>query len=60
LSVNHPTIDKQHQELFFQLNDLNQSICRREDDSVVKIMNFLEVHVNPNFEAEEPLIILTM
>jgi hemerythrin-like metal-binding protein len=56
LSINHPTIDEQHQQIFIKLNELLSSITHAQKEGVTEFMRFLEVYVLVHFEAEEKLM----
>jgi len=60
MSINHPILDKQHQQILFKLNELNVVTYRTQeknrDKEVAKIISSLEIHVASHFEEEEQVM----
>lgn len=57
LSVNVPEIDKQHQQLFKALADLQEAMkAGKGKEEVVKVLNFLSDYVDKHFSDEEILM----
>jgi hemerythrin len=56
-AVGHPTIDKQHQELFARMNALLGAMqARHGQEEVDKLLAFLSSYVVHHFGAEEALM----
>ncbi|HEC84719.1 MAG: hypothetical protein DRR08_16985 [Candidatus Parabeggiatoa sp. nov. 2] len=53
LSVNHSTIDEQHQQLFIKTRELITSIGTGQSEVVAETIAFLENYVITHFETEE-------
>jgi len=53
LSVNHPLIDKQHQELFNHFNKLLTYIGNDDEKGELEILDFLETYIVIHFDTEE-------
>jgi hemerythrin-like metal-binding protein len=60
MSINHPIIDKQHQQIFSKLNELNvvasHTQVQSQDKEVAEIINVLEHHVITHFKDEEQVM----
>ena len=56
LSIGHPIIDEQHQQLFNKLQELvNLAACYKKE-AIVEIIAFFEEYVIEHFETEELLM----
>jgi hemerythrin-like metal-binding protein/PAS domain S-box-containing protein len=56
MSINHPLLDKQHQQIFSKLNELNIVAYHVQDKEVAEIINFLEHHAMTHFKDEEQVM----
>jgi hemerythrin-like metal-binding protein len=56
LSVNHPTIDEQHKELFNNFNKLLNYIGDAQEDGELEILDFLETYIVTHFTEEETIM----
>ena len=56
-AVGHPTIDRQHQELFARMNALLVAMnARRGQEEIERLLGFLSGYVVQHFGAEEALM----
>jgi len=56
MSINHPLLDKQHQQIFSRLNELNVVAYHIQEKEVAEIINFLEHHAMTHFKDEEQVM----